>query len=63
MRPEALLSSDHGEASLYLEQTASRRWLAPWFRRLMDWSETSGYGALEADRADRYILSASARLS
>ena len=35
----------------YLAGASSARWAARWSRAVMAWDDTSGYGALEADRA------------
>jgi len=43
-----------GAARIFLMQSASARWLAPRFRAAEEWSGTSGYGALEASRAQQH---------
>jgi hypothetical protein len=47
------LGHERGDARRYLERTATGKWLVPSFRRIMDWNETSGYGAVETHRAGR----------
>ena len=51
MLPEESLNNDRNKARSYLERTATVHWLTPGFRRIMDWNETSGFGAVEAGRA------------
>jgi hypothetical protein len=51
MLPEESLNNDRNKARSYLERTATVHWLMPGFRRIMDWNETSGFGAVEAGRA------------
>lgn len=51
MSPEESLSNERSEVRSYLEGTATVHWLTPGFRRIMDWNETSGFGAVEAGRA------------
>jgi hypothetical protein len=51
MLPEESLNIDRDKARSYLERTATVHWLTPGFRRIMDWNETSGFGAVEAGRA------------
>jgi len=57
-QPAAMLAAEflgheRGDARRYLERTATGKWLVPSFRRIMDWNETSGYGAVETHCAGR----------
>ncbi len=57
-QPAAMLAAEflgheRGDARRYLERTATGKWLELSFRRIMDWNETSGYGAVETHRAGR----------
>jgi hypothetical protein len=56
-QPEAawlseVVRSERGTARAYLVGTAMARWLATGFRAVLAWEATSGYGAVEASRAD-----------
>ena len=48
----APVRSERGTARAYLVGTAMARWLAPGFRAVLAWEASSGYGAVEASRAE-----------